>query len=124
MSKAPAAARGAEAAAFAGERDELGLADITTWVCHPGGPKVLAAMAGGLGLSDSDVAHSWRSLAEEGNISSTSVLLVLERVLADGTPAGAKPMRPPVSASRSEARSRCRWSGSKRRPSASRASSR
>jgi alkylresorcinol/alkylpyrone synthase len=64
----------------------LGRNDIATWVCHPGGPKVLAAMSAGLGLSDADVAHSWRSLADEGNISSTSVLLVLERVLADGPP--------------------------------------
>jgi alkylresorcinol/alkylpyrone synthase len=56
---------------------------IGCWVCHPGGPKVLAAMQEGLGLRDDQVALSWRVLREQGNLSSTSVLMVLHDLLAD-----------------------------------------
>jgi alkylresorcinol/alkylpyrone synthase len=51
--------------------------DIRSWVCHPGGPKVLEAFQAALGLSESDLAITWRSLSELGNMSSTSVLFVL-----------------------------------------------
>jgi alkylresorcinol/alkylpyrone synthase len=54
-------------------------ADIASWVCHPGGPKVLAATRDSLGLSDEDLALSWESLSNAGNMSSASVLLILER---------------------------------------------
>jgi alkylresorcinol/alkylpyrone synthase len=52
--------------------------DITTWVCHPGGPKVLHAVAETLGLPDDALAVTWRSLAAVGNLSSASVLHVLQ----------------------------------------------
>lgn len=58
--------------------------DIASWICHPGGPKVLEAMRVGLGLSDHDVRHAWKALAEQGNLSSASVLMVLHEVLAEG----------------------------------------
>jgi alkylresorcinol/alkylpyrone synthase len=62
--------------------DEQGLerADIKSWVMHTGGPKVLEATATALGLTETDLAASWDSLRKVGNISSTSVLLVLEDV--------------------------------------------
>jgi alkylresorcinol/alkylpyrone synthase len=53
---------------------------VVSWVCHPGGPKVLSAMQGALELSDDDVALSWKVLAEQGNLSSASVLMVLREV--------------------------------------------
>jgi alkylresorcinol/alkylpyrone synthase len=62
-------------------------ADIASWVCHPGGPKVLEAMAGALELADDELALTWRSLREIGNLSSTSVLLVLRDTLAERRPA-------------------------------------
>jgi len=65
----------------------LSRADVASWVCHPGGPKVLAAMRDGLGLTDADVEHAWRVLAEQGNLSSTSVLMVLHEVVERGAPA-------------------------------------
>ena len=65
---------------FLGERG-LSRADITTWVAHPGGPRVLEAMAEALELSADDLEPTWRSLREVGNLSSTSVLLVLREVL-------------------------------------------
>ena len=62
-------------------------ADVASWVCHPGGPKVLAAARDSLGIADDDLALSWRSLREVGNLSSASVLLILERTLLERRPA-------------------------------------
>lgn len=56
--------------------------DITTWICHPGGPKVIDAIRKSLKLPESAVAASRQSLAEVGNLSSASVLHVLEKSAA------------------------------------------
>ncbi len=56
--------------------------DIAAWICHPGGPKVLEGARDSLGLTDADVALSWECLRDVGNLSSASVLLILERTLA------------------------------------------
>jgi alkylresorcinol/alkylpyrone synthase len=61
--------------------------DIGWWVCHPGGPKVIDALRDTLGLSDHDVALTRQSLADIGNLSSASVLHVLEDTLRDRPPA-------------------------------------
>jgi len=55
--------------------------DITTWVCHPGGPKVIDAIQHSLKLPDTAVEMSRRSLAEAGNMSSASVLHNLEKTI-------------------------------------------
>jgi len=60
--------------------------DIKTWVMHTGGPKVLEATATALGLQEKDLAASWECLRKVGNISSTSVLLVLEDVYMNRRP--------------------------------------
>jgi alkylresorcinol/alkylpyrone synthase len=60
--------------------------DIDRWVCHPGGPAVLAAMQEALGLEHDQVAHSWEVLARQGNLSSVSVLMVLRRTLDEQRP--------------------------------------
>jgi alkylresorcinol/alkylpyrone synthase len=62
--------------------------DVTAWVCHPGGPKVLEAVTDALGLPPGALALTWRSLAEVGNLSSASVLHVLRDTLAQGPPPG------------------------------------
>lgn len=54
---------------------------IGSWVCHPGGPKVLEALQRALDLPAGALDLTWRSLREVGNLSSTSVLLVLGDVL-------------------------------------------
>lgn len=59
---------------------------IDFWVCHPGGPKVLAATRDSLGLDDQALAISWQSLRQAGNLSSASVLLILEETLAQRPP--------------------------------------
>jgi alkylresorcinol/alkylpyrone synthase len=63
---------------------ELDRSRIRHWVCHTGGPKVLVAYEEALGLERSALARSWRALEETGNLSSASVLLVLEDLLASG----------------------------------------
>ncbi|MFF4530081.1 type III polyketide synthase [Streptomyces sp. NPDC001407] len=67
----------------------LTTADITSWICHPGGPKVLEALDRSLCPPPGALTHSRTSLAQCGNISSASVLDVLHRTLADagGPPA-------------------------------------
>jgi alkylresorcinol/alkylpyrone synthase len=62
---------------------EHGLArkDIAAWISHPGGPKVLEAMQEALELPENALEGAWRTLREVGNLSSTSVLLVLEETL-------------------------------------------
>ncbi|MGB3481638.1 MAG: 3-oxoacyl-[acyl-carrier-protein] synthase III C-terminal domain-containing protein [Mycobacterium sp.] len=64
----------------------LTVQDITVWVCHPGGPKVIDAIQNSLDLPDAAVEPSRRSLAEVGNLSSASVLHVLEMILREKTP--------------------------------------
>ncbi|HTY67388.1 MAG TPA: 3-oxoacyl-[acyl-carrier-protein] synthase III C-terminal domain-containing protein [Alphaproteobacteria bacterium] len=60
--------------------------DLGTWVIHTGGPKVLLAVQDALSLRDDHLAPSWESLERVGNLSSASVLLVLEDVNANRAP--------------------------------------
>jgi alkylresorcinol/alkylpyrone synthase len=64
----------------------LGKSDIGTWIMHTGGPKVLKAIEASLQLPKDALAVSWESLREQGNLSSASVLLVLERFMKDRRP--------------------------------------
>ncbi|MFD4029783.1 type III polyketide synthase [Streptomyces sp. NPDC058637] len=68
--------------------DEHGLKpkDIAHWVCHPGGPKVLEAVTDVLSLPEGALDLTWRSLAEVGNLSSSSVLHVLRDTLEQRRP--------------------------------------
>jgi alkylresorcinol/alkylpyrone synthase len=62
-------------------------ADIGSWIMHTGGPKVLEANAEALGLTREDFALSWDALRRAGNLSSASVLMVLNDVMRDHRPA-------------------------------------
>ena len=66
----------------------LSRSDIAVWIAHPGGPKVLEAMEESLELPDHALDRAWSTLREKGNLSSTSVLLVLGEVLDDPPPDG------------------------------------
>ncbi len=61
--------------------------DIDTWIMHTGGPKVLEATADTLDLPDGALDVSWQVLRRVGNLSSTSVLLVLEEFMNRRRPA-------------------------------------
>jgi alkylresorcinol/alkylpyrone synthase len=60
--------------------------DVAAWVCHPGGPKVLETVADVLSLPEGALDVTWRSLAEVGNLSSSSVLHVLRDTMARRRP--------------------------------------
>lgn len=79
---------GDDVAAFLSDQG-LKITDIKGWVCHTGGPKVLQTIEESLNLHDGQLALSWRSLAENGNLSSAAVLHILRDILAG--PAGEKP---------------------------------
>jgi len=61
-------------------------ADVGSWVLHTGGPKVLEATADSLGLRNGELAASWDCLRRMGNLSSASVLCVLEEVMMHRRP--------------------------------------
>lgn len=67
---------------------DLSIDDIRTWVSHPGGPKVIEAIVESLDLPDDALELTWRSLADVGNLSSSSVLHVLRDTIAKGPVAG------------------------------------
>ncbi|MDX1644577.1 MAG: 3-oxoacyl-[acyl-carrier-protein] synthase III C-terminal domain-containing protein, partial [Thermoanaerobaculia bacterium] len=72
----------ADVDAFLAEHS-LERADVASWVAHPGGPKVLEAMEEALEIERQALAVTWKSLREVGNLSSTSVLLVLEETIRE-----------------------------------------
>ena len=61
----------------------LQLSDISSWIFHSGGPKVLEATEKALSLPPDALALSWKSLREVGNLSAASVLCVLEDTLTN-----------------------------------------
>jgi alkylresorcinol/alkylpyrone synthase len=60
--------------------------DLNSWVLHTGGPKVLEATADALDLRDGQLDPSWACLRRVGNLSSASVLVVLEDVMRNRRP--------------------------------------
>jgi predicted naringenin-chalcone synthase len=66
------------------DRYGLGVEAVRHWAVHPGGPKVLDATASGLGLSEDRLEVSRRVLRDVGNVSSVTVILILERMLRAG----------------------------------------
>ncbi|MCK5363254.1 MAG: hypothetical protein KAR22_09810 [Gammaproteobacteria bacterium] len=61
----------------------LGLGDVEAFLFHPGGAKVIEAYEEALGLGDSAMDWSREVLREFGNMSSATVLFVVERYLAE-----------------------------------------
>lgn len=64
--------------------------DVGAWVAHPGGPKVISAVATALDLPADALELTWRSLGEVGNLSSASVPHILRDALAK-PPRGGSP---------------------------------
>jgi alkylresorcinol/alkylpyrone synthase len=62
--------------------------DVGCWIMHTGGPKILEATAKSLDLPKEALAASWESLRKVGNLSSASVLLVLEEFMRRSPPPG------------------------------------
>jgi alkylresorcinol/alkylpyrone synthase len=61
--------------------NQLTTSDIARWVCHSGGPKILKALENTLDLNNNELAVSWNSLADKGNLSSSAVIHILSDVM-------------------------------------------
>jgi len=68
------------------ERHGLSQSDIRFWVTHPGGSKVLVNLGRQLGLADSALHYAKGVLRNYGNMSSPTVLFVLDEVTRHGEP--------------------------------------
>ncbi len=79
----PDRVRGEIAAITGGFLQSHGLqrADLDFFLLHPGGQKLLAFVEEQLELQESDTASSWDVLESYGNVSSASILYVLENQL-------------------------------------------
>jgi predicted naringenin-chalcone synthase len=62
-------------------------AEVDGWAVHAGGRSILDAVEGALGLDRQALAHSRAVLADYGNMSSSTLMFVLARLLA-GPPVG------------------------------------
>jgi len=74
--------------AFLGARG-LGRHDVSHFILHPGGRRVIEVMAERLGLGPRDLAATEAVLSEHGNMSSVTILFVLDQVLRTQHPAAA-----------------------------------
>jgi predicted naringenin-chalcone synthase len=64
----------------------VALPEVRSWAVHPGGPRILTAVEEGLGLSAHDLDVPRAILAEYGNMSSPTILFILERLQALNAP--------------------------------------
>jgi alkylresorcinol/alkylpyrone synthase len=62
-------------------RNNLERSDIDHWMAHPGGRRVVENVQSALELSHDDLATSWSSLAEHGNVGTPSILYVLKETI-------------------------------------------
>jgi len=67
-------------------RHELSRSDIRFWVVHPGGRKVINSVQEYLSLTDAQVRFSRTVLRNYGNMSSPTVMFVLDEVVRNGDP--------------------------------------
>jgi predicted naringenin-chalcone synthase len=58
----------------------LSIAQIASWAIHPGGPRILSSCSDALGLAADKLTDSQTILAEYGNMSSPTILFVLDRL--------------------------------------------
>jgi alkylresorcinol/alkylpyrone synthase len=68
-------------------RMRLTLDDIDQFICHPGGAKVIHAIETTLALDQGTLEHERQVIADYGNMSSPTVLFILERARSRGLPA-------------------------------------
>ena len=64
----------------------LSVEAVGSWCVHPGGPKILTAVEEGLNLPADSLAASRAVFADYGNMSSPTVLFVLDRLRTLGAP--------------------------------------
>jgi predicted naringenin-chalcone synthase len=62
----------------------LGVSDVNSWAVHPGGPRIVEAVESAMGLRREQTAVSREVLAAHGNMSSATVLFILQSLLERG----------------------------------------
>jgi alkylresorcinol/alkylpyrone synthase len=65
----------------------LSMKDIDRFICHPGGAKVIVALEAALALDQGTLDCEREVIADYGNMSSPTILFVLEKARARGLPA-------------------------------------
>lgn len=65
-------------------RAGIAAGDVATWAVHPGGPRILGGVEEALGLPTDTLAVSRGVLADHGNMSSATILFILERLARAG----------------------------------------
>lgn len=66
----------------------LSPADMKGFAIHPGGKNILLAFANAIGCGEADLQVSFEVMRNYGNMSSATILFVLERILYDPRPSG------------------------------------
>lgn len=64
-------------------RYSLQIEDIQGWAIHPGGPRILRAVQTALALSDEHLQPARQVLAEHGNMSSPTMVFILDRFVKE-----------------------------------------
>ena len=68
------------------DRAGIGMSDIDRFICHPGGMKVIVALEEAFGLAPGALDHEREVLRDYGNMSSATVLFVLDEMLGTRLP--------------------------------------
>ena len=66
------------------ESHGLGVGDVNLWAIHPGGPKIVEAVEAAMGLTSEQTAISRQVLSAYGNMSSATVLFILQTLFDRG----------------------------------------
>ena len=67
-------------------RNNMKLQDVRSWAVHPGGPGVLDAVEKSIGLSKQSLKYSRNVLRSFGNMSSATILFILNEIMREGGP--------------------------------------
>jgi alkylresorcinol/alkylpyrone synthase len=65
---------------------DLTIDEVDRFICHPGGMKVIEAIEAAFGLGQGTLDHEREVLADHGNMSSPTVLFILDRARRAGLP--------------------------------------
>jgi predicted naringenin-chalcone synthase len=68
------------------DRNSLVRADVRFWIVHPGGRKVIDRVQNRLELTDEQLRLSRTIMRNYGNMSSPTVMFVLDEVIRSGNP--------------------------------------
>lgn len=67
-------------------RNDLAVEDVASWAVHPGGPAILQGVQSALSLKNEDLKASWDVLRDCGNMSSPTVLFVIDAMRRASAP--------------------------------------